>query len=94
MDLDEVLAATFSLVAPHLIERQLGLLLGAAPMGGVLDTVRWEADQLTETIGAPVIPMLTLGRLVATLRVLPPHMDQTGVMLLAEHARHQLHPAT
>jgi hypothetical protein len=23
-----------------------------------------------------------------------PHIDQTGVMLLAEHARHQLHPAT
>jgi hypothetical protein len=39
-------------------------------------------------------PMVTPGRLVATLRALPPHMDQTGVMLLAEHARHQLHPAT
>ena len=30
MDLDEVLAATFSLVAPHLTERQRRLLLGAA----------------------------------------------------------------
>ena len=83
-------------------------------MGGVLDTVRWEAEQLTETIGAPVLPMLcvhdtqlpwgelyvngipvlTPGRLVATLRALPPHMDDVGVMLLAEHARHQFHPAT
>jgi len=84
------------------------------PMGGVLETVRWEAEQLAETIGAPVIPMLcvhdtqlpwgelyvagipvlTPGRLVATLRALPPHIDEVGVMLLAEHARHQLHPAT
>jgi hypothetical protein len=78
--------------------------------------VRWEANQLTETIGAPVIPMLcvhdtqlpwgelcvagigipvlTPRRLVATLRALPPHIDEVGVMLLAEHARHQLHPAT
>ena len=30
MDLDEVLAATFALVAPHLTERQRRLLLGAA----------------------------------------------------------------
>jgi hypothetical protein len=30
VDLDEVLAATFSLVAPHLTERQHRLLLGAA----------------------------------------------------------------
>ena len=30
MDLDEVLAATFTLVAPHLTERQRRLLLGAA----------------------------------------------------------------
>jgi hypothetical protein len=83
------------------------------PMGGVLETVRWEAEQLTKTLGAPVIPMLcvhdtqlpwgelyvngipvlTPGRLVATLRALPAHMDEVGVMLLAEHARHQLHPA-
>ncbi len=84
------------------------------PMDGVLETVRWEADQLTKALGAPVIPMLcvhdtqlpwgelyvagvpvlTPGRLVATLRALPAHMDEVGVMLLAEHARHQLHPAT
>jgi Nuclease-related domain len=83
------------------------------PMDGVLDTVRWEAEQLTKTLGAPVIPMLcvhdtqlpwgelyvagvpvlTPSRLVATLRALPAHMDQTGVMLLAEEARHQLRPA-
>jgi hypothetical protein len=30
VDLDEVLAATFTLVAPHLTERQRRLLLGAA----------------------------------------------------------------
>ncbi len=83
------------------------------PMGGVLDTVRWEAEQLTQTIGAPVIPMLcvhdtqlpwgelytqgipllTPAKLVATLRTLSAHLDQIGVMLLAEHARHLLHPA-
>jgi hypothetical protein len=40
------------------------------------------------------VPVLTPDRLVATLRVLPAHLDQLGVMLLAEHARHQLHPAT
>jgi hypothetical protein len=40
------------------------------------------------------IPVLTASRLVATLRALPPHLDEVGVMLLAEHARHQLHPAT
>ncbi len=40
------------------------------------------------------VPVLTPGRLVALLRSLPAHMDQVGVMLLAEHARHQLHPAT
>jgi hypothetical protein len=30
VDLDEVLAATFSLITPHLTERQRRLLLGAA----------------------------------------------------------------
>jgi Nuclease-related domain len=84
------------------------------PMHGALQTVRWEADQLTTALGAPVlpvlcvhdthlpwgelypegIPVLTPGRLVAALRALPAHMDQVGVMLLAEHVRHQLHPAT
>jgi hypothetical protein len=44
--------------------------------------------------GAPIVPVLTPSRLVATLRTLPAHLDQVGVMLLAEHARHQLHPAT
>ncbi len=83
------------------------------PMDGALETVRWEADQLTTALGAPVIPMLcvhdtqlpwgelyvagvpvlTPGRLLATLRALPPHMDETGVMLLAEEARHKLRPA-
>jgi hypothetical protein len=40
------------------------------------------------------VPVLTPARLLALLRSLPAHMDQVGVMLLAEHARHQLHPAT
>jgi hypothetical protein len=40
------------------------------------------------------VPVLTPTRLLALLRSLPAHMDQVGVMLLAEHARHQLHPAT
>ncbi len=38
--------------------------------------------------------VLSPARLLALLRSLPAHMDQVGVMLLAEHARHQLHPAT
>ena len=83
------------------------------PMDGVLDTVRWEADQLATTLGAPVIPMLcvhdtqlpwgelyvagvpvlTPSRLLATLRALPPLVDETGVVLLAEEARHRLRPA-
>jgi len=44
--------------------------------------------------GAPIVPVPTPSRLVATLRALPAHLDQVGVMLLAEHARRQLHPAT
>ena len=84
------------------------------PLDQTIATVRWEAQQLAQAIGAPVLPMLcvhdtripwdevyvdnvpvlTRGRLLALLRTLPAHMDQDGVMLLAEHARHQLHPAT
>jgi hypothetical protein len=86
------------------------------PMDGVLETVRWEAQQLTKALGAPVLPMLCVhdvqlpwgelyvagvpivpvlmpGRLVGALRTLPAHLDQVGAMLLAEHARRQLHPA-
>jgi hypothetical protein len=44
--------------------------------------------------GEPIVPVLTPARLVAELRTLPAHLDQVGVMLLAEHARRQLHPAT
>ena len=40
------------------------------------------------------IPVLTPVRMLALLRSLEAHLDPTGVMLLAEHARHQLHPAT
>jgi hypothetical protein len=39
------------------------------------------------------IPVLTPAKLLALLRSQPAHMDQIGVMLLAEHTRHQLHPA-
>jgi hypothetical protein len=40
------------------------------------------------------VPVLTPARLLGLLGSLPAHMDQVGVMLLGEHARHQLHPAT
>lgn len=40
------------------------------------------------------VPVLTPNRLPALLQSLPAHMDDVGAMLLAEHARHQLHPAT
>ncbi|HEX8861978.1 MAG TPA: nuclease-related domain-containing protein [Actinomycetes bacterium] len=40
------------------------------------------------------VPVLTPTRPLALLRSLPAHMDQVGVMLLTEHARHQVHPAT
>jgi hypothetical protein len=40
------------------------------------------------------VPVLSPARLLALLRSLPAHMDEVGVMLLAEHARQQLHPAT
>jgi hypothetical protein len=39
------------------------------------------------------VPVLTPAKLLALLRSLPAHMDDVGVLLLAEHARHQLHPA-
>jgi hypothetical protein len=45
VDLDEVLAATFTLVAPHLTERQRRLLFGAAARalgyGGISQVARW-----------------------------------------------------
>jgi hypothetical protein len=40
------------------------------------------------------VPVLTPARLLALLRSLPAHLDEVGVMLLAEHARRKLHPAT
>jgi len=57
VDLDEVLAAMFSLVAPHLTERQRRLLLGAAARalgyGGVSRVVRLvKASRLTVRRGA------------------------------------------
>ncbi len=57
MDLDEVLAATFSLVAPHLTERQRRLLFGAAARalgdGGVSRVARLaEASRPTVRRGA------------------------------------------
>jgi hypothetical protein len=84
------------------------------PLDQTLATVRWEAQQVAQAIGVPVLPLLcvhdtripwdeiyvdnvpilTPARLLALLRSLPAHMDRVGVMLLAEHARHQLHPAS
>ena len=57
MDLDEVLAATFSLIAPHVTERQRRLLLGAAARafgyGGVSQVARLaEASRPTVRRGA------------------------------------------
>jgi hypothetical protein len=57
VDLDEVLAATFSLIAPHLTERQRRLLLGAAARalgyGGVSRVARLaEASRPTVRRGA------------------------------------------
>jgi hypothetical protein len=40
------------------------------------------------------VPVLTPARLLALLRSLQAHLDEVGVMLLAEHARHQIRPAT
>jgi hypothetical protein len=40
------------------------------------------------------VPVLTPATLLALLRSLPAHVDEVGVMLLAEHARQELHPAT
>jgi NAD(P)-dependent dehydrogenase (short-subunit alcohol dehydrogenase family) len=40
------------------------------------------------------VPVLTPARLLALLRSLPAHLEEGGVMLPAEHARHQLHPAS
>jgi Nuclease-related domain len=39
------------------------------------------------------VPVLDAGRLVATLRALPPLLEEIGVMLLTEQARRRLHPA-
>jgi hypothetical protein len=84
------------------------------PLDQAIATVRWEAGQVADTLGAPVLPLLcvhdtripwdeiyvdnvpvlTPATLLALLRSLPAHMDNVGVMLLAEHARHQLHSAT
>jgi hypothetical protein len=83
------------------------------PLAQTLATVRWEAQQLANAIGVPVLPLLcvhdtkipwdevyvdnvpvlTPTKLLALLRSLEAHLDPTGVMLLAEHARHQLHCA-
>jgi hypothetical protein len=40
------------------------------------------------------VPIVTPTRMLALLRSLEAHLDPTGVMLLAEYARHHLHPAT
>ncbi|SRR6266511_1492401 len=73
---------------------QLAAALGAPvlPLLCVHDA-RLPWDELY-VAGEPIVPVLTPARLMATLRTLPAHLDQVGVMLLAEHIRHQLHPAT
>jgi hypothetical protein len=58
VDLDEVLAVTFSLVGPHLTERQRRLLLGAAARalgyGGVSRVARLaEASRPTSAVAPP-----------------------------------------
>jgi hypothetical protein len=71
--------------------QQLATAIGAPvlPLLCVHDTrIPWDEIYVDN------VPVLTPGRLLALLRSLPAHMDPTGVMLLAEHARHQLHPAT
>ena len=70
---------------------QLAGVLGAPvlPMLCVHDTrIPWDEIHVDN------VPVLTSARLLALLRSLPAHMDQVGVMLLAEHACHRLHPAT
>jgi Nuclease-related domain len=70
--------------------QQLATALGAPvfPMLCVHDTqIPWGE------VYVEGVPVLTPAKLLALLRSLPAHMDQTGAMLLAEHARHQLHPA-
>ena len=71
--------------------QQLATALGAPvfPMLCVHDTqVPWGEVYVDN------VPVLTPAKLLALLRSLPAHMDDVGVMLLAEHARHRLHPAT
>jgi hypothetical protein len=71
--------------------QQLATALGAPvfPMLCVHDTqVPWGEVYVDN------VPVLTPAKLLALLRALPAHLGEVGVMLLAEHARHQLHPAT
>ncbi len=71
--------------------QQLAAVLGAPvlPLLCVHDTrIPWDE------IYVEGVPVLTPARLLVLLRSLEAHMDQVGVMLLAEHARNQLHPAT
>jgi hypothetical protein len=64
VDLDEVLAATFTLVAPHLTERQRRLLLGAAARalgyGGVSRVARLAEGQLLGRDSSLVVAAATL----------------------------------
>jgi hypothetical protein len=54
VDLDEALAATFSLIAPHLTERQRQLLLGAAARALGYGEISWVA-RLAEA-SRPTVP--------------------------------------
>jgi hypothetical protein len=71
--------------------QQLATALGAPvfPMLCIHDTqIPWGEVYVDN------VPVLTPAKLLALRRSLPAHMDDVGVMMLAEHARHQLHPAT
>jgi len=39
------------------------------------------------------VPVLDAGKLVTMLQILPPLLEEIGVVLLSEHARCQLRPA-
>jgi pimeloyl-ACP methyl ester carboxylesterase len=63
VDLDEVLAATFTLIAPHLTERQRRLLFGAAARAlgyGRVSRVAWLAEASRPDLNKEVLDMPTV----------------------------------
>jgi hypothetical protein len=66
-----------------------GIGAPVVPLLGVHDTkIPWDELYIDN------VPVLTPARMLVLLRSLEAHLDPTGVMLLAEHVRRQLHPAT